>query len=159
MFWKLNRCLKLQNIIKNRLCYFSNCATGLHSRNQKKKKLNLRKPSSAISYFKLLTSYFYVKNNKTPYQAYARRLVGQFLTSNFYLLTSNFDVRMLARMCPCMHACMRVDTNVCLSVCLSVCLNVSMYICVYVKMRVLLEHSAHVVEHIRLYWHRNPGSM
>ena len=26
-------------------------------------------------------------------------------------------------------------------------------------MRVSLEHSAHVVKHVRLYWHRNPGSL
>ena len=70
-----------------------------------------------------LISNFYVKNNKWPYQAYTRRLVGPFLTSNFLLLTSNFDVRMLARMCPCMHAYMRADTNVCLYACIYVCMS------------------------------------
>ena len=52
-----------------------------------------------------------------------------FLTSNFLLLTSNFDVRMLARMCPSMHAYMRVDTNVCLSVCLYACKIVYKCVC------------------------------
>ena len=46
-----------------------------------------------------------------------------------------------------------------MSVSLSVCMFVYIYICVYVKMRVELEHSAHVVKHVRLYWHRNPGSL
>ena len=73
-----------------------------------------------------LISNFYVKNNKWPYQAYTRRLVGPFLTSNFLLLTSNFDVRI------CVHACMRTCVQTPMYVCLSVC----MYICVYVKMRV-----------------------
>ena len=43
----------------------------------------LRKPGSAISNFKLLTTNIYVKNNKWPHQAYAGSLVGPYLISNF----------------------------------------------------------------------------
>ena len=45
--------------------------------------------------------------------------------SYFLLLTSNFDVCMLARTCPCMRAYMRTYTHVCPSVCLYVCVCVS----------------------------------
>ena len=74
-----------------------------------------------------LISNFHVKNNKWPYQAYARSLVGQFLTSNFLILASMF-VCWHVSVHECVSICMQTPMSVCLSVCLSVRLSVCKYL-------------------------------
>ena len=99
-----------------------------------KKNIMLRKPGTTISYFYLLTSNFYIKNNKWPYQAYAKCLAGPFLTSNVNACVSvcvqtPMSVCLSVSQSVCLSVCLCVCLYVCLSVCLSVCMSACLYVC------------------------------